>query len=62
MRTEFPVLGVNVASGRVRYTTVYLHTGEQVPATHQADLTGVPQSEGDPEQRGGQSRRGGVNW
>ena len=42
MRTEFPVLGVNVASGRVRYNTVYLHTGEQVPATHQAGLKGGP--------------------
>lgn len=42
MRTEFPVLSVNVASGRVRYITVYLHTGEQVPATHQAALKGGP--------------------
>ena len=54
MKAAFPVLGVNVASGRVRHNTVYLHSGKQVPATHQA--------EEDPGQRGGQSRRGGVDW
>lgn len=53
MRTEFPVLGVNVASGRVRYNTVYLHTGKQVPTTHQADLKG-----GSPVRRGPRAERG----
>ena len=53
MRTEFPVLGVNVASGRVRYNTVYLHTGTQVAATQQADMEG-----GSPARRGPRAERG----
>ena len=58
IRTAFPVLRVNVASGRVRHNTVYLHSGKQVPATHQADLKGRspvrggPRAEREAEQEG----------
>ena len=58
MRAAFPVLGVNVASGRVRHNTVYLHSGKQVPATHQADLKGGSPVRGGPRAERGAEQEG----